>query len=171
LREIWAQKGKYGRESGANKDGTEQEFRITRNRVSCQVAAFRSFPPSGASHQGIALQIAEKHEPRIRVSLLQLAEKSRVCACFWVAQRFTAAITGLFSAPALAAAVTLRREKHFFRSLFSDTESRARSAAPLGDERPPGNSSQSASDRHHRRAIPPHATMTSDPAKPELSTL
>jgi mannose-6-phosphate isomerase class I len=48
--------------------------------------------------------------------------KSRVCACFWVAQRFTAAITGLFSAPALAAAVTLRREKHFFRSLFSDTE-------------------------------------------------
>jgi hypothetical protein len=37
-----------------------------------------------------------------------------------VAQRFTAAITGLFSAPALAAAVTRRREKHFFRSLLDE---------------------------------------------------
>src|SRR5271163_3878136 len=104
------------------------------------------------------------------IALNSLRKKSDL-RLFWVAQRFTAAITGLFSASALAAAVTLRREKHFFRSLFSDTESRARSAAPLGDERPPGNSSQSASDRHHRRPIRPNATMTSDPAKPELSTL
>jgi len=37
-----------------------------------------------------------------------------------VAQRFTAAITGLFSAPALAAEVTVRRRKHFFRSLLKD---------------------------------------------------
>jgi hypothetical protein len=36
-----------------------------------------------------------------------------------VAQRFTAAISGLFSAPALAAAVRLHAEKHFFRNLFS----------------------------------------------------
>jgi len=38
--------------------------------------------------------------------------------CFWVAQRFTAAMTDLFSAPALAAEVTLRRGKHFFRDLL-----------------------------------------------------
>src|SRR5208282_2654813 len=34
---------------------------------------------------------------------LQIAEKTRFCSCFWVAQRFTAAISGLFSATALAA--------------------------------------------------------------------
>ena len=44
--------------------------------------------------------------------------KNSGCSCFWVAQRFTAAITNLFSAPALAAAVTLRREKDFFPSLL-----------------------------------------------------
>jgi hypothetical protein len=36
-----------------------------------------------------------------------------------VAQRFTAAVTGLFSESALAAAVRLRRGKYFFRNLFS----------------------------------------------------
>jgi hypothetical protein len=39
-----------------------------------------------------------------------------------VAQRFPAAISGLFPASALAAEVTLLRGKHFFRSLFSDAE-------------------------------------------------
>jgi hypothetical protein len=47
----------------------------------------------------------------------QLAEKLGLLLFFWVAQRFTAAITNLFSAPALAAEVTLRRGKHFFRNL------------------------------------------------------
>jgi hypothetical protein len=36
-----------------------------------------------------------------------------------VAQRFTAAISGLFLAPALAAAVRLHAGKNFFRKLFS----------------------------------------------------
>jgi hypothetical protein len=36
-----------------------------------------------------------------------------------VAQRFTAATTSLFSVPALAAEVTPRRERYFFRKLFS----------------------------------------------------
>ncbi len=41
----------------------------------------------------------------------------RGCTCFWVAQRFSAAISGLFSLTALAAEVTLRRGEHFFRGL------------------------------------------------------
>jgi hypothetical protein len=40
----------------------------------------------------------------------QFAEKLAV-ACFWVAQRFTAAISGLFPMSALAAEVGLRRGK------------------------------------------------------------
>ena len=39
--------------------------------------------------------------------------KSRIFLCFWVAQRFTAAINGLSSMPASAAGVMLPREKHF----------------------------------------------------------
>jgi hypothetical protein len=70
------------------------------------------------SYQGIALQLAEKVGLRL---FLGGAAVYRVCTCFWVAQRFTAAIKGLFSAPALAAEVTLRRGKYFFRRLFSDT--------------------------------------------------
>jgi hypothetical protein len=38
-----------------------------------------------------------------------------------VAQRFTAATTGLSSAPAAAAEATLRREKDFFRKRLSIT--------------------------------------------------
>ncbi len=48
--------------------------------------------------------------------------KTRSCICFWVAQRFTAAISGLFLAPALAAEVTLR---------CGNTFSAACSAMPL----------------------------------------
>jgi hypothetical protein len=44
--------------------------------------------------------------------------KTRFCTCLWVAQRFTAAITGVFSAPALAAEVRLRDRRYFFRKLF-----------------------------------------------------
>ena len=57
--------------------------------------------------------------------------KSRFCSCFWVAQRFSAAITGLFSMPALQFA-----EKLGFVSghRFSDAASRVPSIAPLGAE-------------------------------------
>jgi hypothetical protein len=58
--------------------------------------------------------------------------KTRCCTCFWVAQRFTAAITGSFSAPTLAAEVTVRRRKHFSRNLFSNIVSPSKSGAPLG---------------------------------------
>jgi hypothetical protein len=53
-----------------------------------------------------------------------------------VAQRFTAAIKGLFSAPALAAEVTLRRGNHFFRKLFSHDEGMRLSTDPLPGKRP-----------------------------------
>src|SRR6266496_282856 len=61
--------------------------------------------------------------PRFRPAALLLiswqpAEKVGVAPDFWVAQRFTAAITGLFLAPALAAGVRLHAEKHFFRKLL-----------------------------------------------------
>jgi hypothetical protein len=57
---------------------------------------------------------------------IQPAE-NRVCACFWVAQRFTTAITGLFLGPALQIA-----EKLGFVSghRFSDAESPPKSVAP-----------------------------------------
>jgi len=45
--------------------------------------------------------------------------KTRFCTCFWVAQRFTAAISVLLSMPALAAEATLPAEEHFFRNLFT----------------------------------------------------
>ncbi|MGA7557355.1 MAG: hypothetical protein WBW12_00425 [Terriglobales bacterium] len=45
--------------------------------------------------------------------------KTRFWSCFWVAQRFTAAISGLFSTTALAAAVKRGGKWHFFRKLFS----------------------------------------------------
>src|ERR1039457_3519849 len=62
----------------------------------------------------------------------QLAEKVDVALDFWVAQRFTAAITCLFSDPALAAEV---RRWRCFRSLFSRAASRpidSRALAPEG---------------------------------------
>jgi probable rRNA maturation factor len=62
-----------------------------------------TFPVSGVSYQGIALQLAEK----VGVALV-------------FGWRGGLPTTGLFSAPALAAVVTLRREKDFFRKLFSD---------------------------------------------------
>jgi|SRR5271156_1649512 hypothetical protein len=67
------------------------------------------------SYQGIASAMPQALEIRSSFSSLQ---KNSVCSCFWVTQRFTAAITNLFSAPALAAEVTLRRGKHFFRNLL-----------------------------------------------------
>src|ERR1700677_5180425 len=57
---------------------------------------------------------------------LSSLRKNSVCACFWVAQRFTPSITDLFSASALAAAVTPRREKHFFRNLLGQAREGAR---------------------------------------------
>jgi hypothetical protein len=48
-----------------------------------------------------------------------------------VAQRFSAAITGSFSAPALAAAVRLLRIKYFFSSLLKGTLKRGGFAASL----------------------------------------
>jgi len=62
---------------------------------------------SPASYQGIASQVAEK---------------LGVALDFWVAQRFTAAISDLFSERALAAAGSLRGEKYFFCQLSSDAE-------------------------------------------------
>jgi hypothetical protein len=71
------------------------------------------------SYQGIASAMPQALEIRSSFSSLQ---KNSVCSCFWVTQRFTAAITNLFSAPALAAEVTLRRGKHFFRNLLGDLD-------------------------------------------------
>ena len=48
--------------------------------------------------------------------------RNKCCTWVWAAQRFAAAITGLFSEPALAAEVRLRRGKYFFRRLI-DCES------------------------------------------------
>jgi hypothetical protein len=48
-----------------------------------------------------------------------------------VAQRFPAAITGLFSESALAAAVELRRGKYFFRKLLDE---KMRTVVKLGLE-------------------------------------
>jgi hypothetical protein len=45
--------------------------------------------------------------------------KTRFCSCFWVAQRFTAAITATLSMPALAAEGRSIPSIDFFRSLFS----------------------------------------------------
>jgi hypothetical protein len=45
---------------------------------------------------------------------LQSAEKLDFCSCFWVAQRFTAAITGLFSVTALAAEGDCGARQEFF---------------------------------------------------------
>jgi hypothetical protein len=48
-----------------------------------------------------------------------------------VAQRFTAAINGLFSTPASAAAAMLPREKHHFRRLFHSRRRVAENASAL----------------------------------------
>jgi hypothetical protein len=45
--------------------------------------------------------------------------KTRFCSCFWVAQRFTAAITAMFSMPALAAEGRSIPSIDLFRSLLS----------------------------------------------------
>jgi hypothetical protein len=69
---------------------------------------------------------------RIRAPLLSLRKKGWVCTRFWVAQRFTAAITGPFSAPALAAEVTLLREEDFFRKLVSGAANPPKIGHPSG---------------------------------------
>jgi len=50
---------------------------------------------------------------------LQIAEKLDFVLCFWVAQRFSAAITGLFSATASAAEDDCGARYEFFSNLFS----------------------------------------------------
>jgi hypothetical protein len=51
-------------------------------------------------------------------SLTALCLKTTLAVCFWVAQRFSAAITGLFSVAASAAEVKAPGREEFFSNLL-----------------------------------------------------
>jgi len=55
---------------------------------------------------GFALAFGWRSGSAVCTRLLVGAAVHRVCTCLWVAQRFTAAISALFTEPALAAGVS-----------------------------------------------------------------